>query len=175
MAEYIPKSLALDIIARLCTDYSAAYAEISAIMGAFVEDDKLSGTSGRLEDKEASMDKLLKEWTLGEVKKLCAETGMDCEKCPFSVKNEVPPSCRLENDPPDDWDLSENPRFTEQEVEDAKALKRIFGKDIAVRRLARGALTANYTYIDRSLFPSIRCDERVYLHEIIGADHANNQ
>lgn len=31
--EYIPKSLALDIIARLCTDYSAAYAEISAARG----------------------------------------------------------------------------------------------------------------------------------------------
>ena len=37
--EYIPKSLALDIIARLCTDYSAAYAEISAIMGVFMEDE----------------------------------------------------------------------------------------------------------------------------------------
>ena len=31
--EYIPKSLALDIIARLCTDYSAAYVEISAVRG----------------------------------------------------------------------------------------------------------------------------------------------
>lgn len=31
--DYIPKSLALDIIARLCTDYSAAYAEISALKG----------------------------------------------------------------------------------------------------------------------------------------------
>lgn len=36
--EYIPKSLALDIIARLCTDYSAAYAEISAARGIFVEE-----------------------------------------------------------------------------------------------------------------------------------------
>ena len=33
MIEYIPKSLALDIISRLCTDYSAAYAEISALRG----------------------------------------------------------------------------------------------------------------------------------------------
>ena len=31
--EYIPKSLALDIIARLCTDYAAAYAEIRAVRG----------------------------------------------------------------------------------------------------------------------------------------------
>lgn len=37
--EYIPKSLALDIIARLCTDYSAAYAEISAVRGVFMEDE----------------------------------------------------------------------------------------------------------------------------------------
>ena len=35
--EYIPKSLALDIIARLCTDYSAAYAEISALRGITIE------------------------------------------------------------------------------------------------------------------------------------------
>ena len=61
-------------------------------------------------------------------------------------------------------------RFTEQEREDAKALKRIFGKDIAVSRSARGELTANHVYIDRSLFPSIRCDERVLLHEIIGGE-----
>lgn len=33
MIEYIPKSLALDIVSRLCTDYSAAYAEISAVRG----------------------------------------------------------------------------------------------------------------------------------------------
>ena len=62
------------------------------------------------------------------------------------------------------------PRFTKQEREDAKALKRIFGKDIAVSRSARGELTANHVYIDRSLFPSIRCDERVLLHEIIGGE-----
>lgn len=37
--EYIPKSLALDIIARLCTDYSAAYAEISAERGITIEEE----------------------------------------------------------------------------------------------------------------------------------------
>ena len=36
--EYIPKSLALDIIARLCTDYAAAYAEISAMRGITMEE-----------------------------------------------------------------------------------------------------------------------------------------
>lgn len=36
--EYIPKSLALDIIARLCTDYSAAYSEISAMRGITMEE-----------------------------------------------------------------------------------------------------------------------------------------
>ena len=38
--EYIPKSLALDIIARLCTDYSAAYVEISAVRGITMEEAK---------------------------------------------------------------------------------------------------------------------------------------
>ena len=37
--EYIPKSLALDIITRLCTDYSAAYAEISAVRGITIEEE----------------------------------------------------------------------------------------------------------------------------------------
>ena len=43
--EYIPKSLALDIIARLCTDYAAAYAEISALRGILIEEET-NGQSG---------------------------------------------------------------------------------------------------------------------------------
>lgn len=44
--EYIPKSLALDIIARLCTDYAAAYAEISAVRGVFMEDENNERSDG---------------------------------------------------------------------------------------------------------------------------------
>ena len=228
--EYIPKSLALDIIARLCTDYSAAYAEISAIMGVFMVDDEPSRNSGKLEEKlfktidtangsvscistdhfgeatekvedctgtracnqenaenahvqskEASMDKLLKDWTLGEVKKLCAETGMDCEKCPLSVKNEVPPSCRLENDPPDNWDLSERPRWTERDKEDAMMIKRVFnGFQIGIARdtlvQLRTFAKDDYPseYINSDMFPSLKPGESVTLDEIIGANNADN-
>ena len=226
--EYIPKSLALDIIARLCTDYSAAYAEISAIMGVFMADEP-SGSSGKLEEthdrdmkgvlnkmsqelkknaeklfktidtangsiscittdhfvetteKVENMNKPLKDWTLGEVKKLCAETGMDCEKCPFSVKNEVPPSCRLENDPPDNWDLSERPRWTERDKEDAMMIKRVFnGFQIGIARDTLAQLRTfakdDYPseYINSDMFPSLKPGESVTLDEIIGANNADN-
>lgn len=131
--------------------------------------------------KEANMDKPLKDWTLGEVKKLCAETGMDCEKCPFSVKNEVPPSCRLENDPPDNWDLSERPRWTEQDKEDAMMINRVFnGVQIGIARDTLAQLRTSAKdgypseYINSDMFPSLKPGESVTLDEIIGADHANN-
>ena len=127
------------------------------------------------------MDKPLKDWTLGEVKKLCAETGMDCEKCPFSVKNEVPPSCRLENDPPDNWDLSERPRWTERDKEDAMMIKRVFnGFQIGIARDTLAQLRTfakdDYPseYINSDMFPSLKPGESVTLDEIIGANNADN-
>lgn len=83
------------------------------------------------------------------------------------------------------WTLPEKPRFTEQEVEDAKTIKRMFGTD-------------NFTHIhkdedgwtemmdgpgedgtigwcsigmEEGMFPSIRPGETVTLDEIIGGAH----
>ena len=132
-------------------------------------------------EKVENMNKPLKDWTLGEVKKLCAETGMDCEKCPFSVKNEVPPSCRLENDPPDNWDLSERPRWTERDKEDAMMIKRVFnGFQIGIARDTLAQLRTfakdDYPseYINSDMFPSLKPGESVTLDEIIGANNADN-
>ena len=132
--------------------------------------------------EEANMDKPLKDWTLGELKKWCyyyrkfhtekaCEEDCDIHQRGICLKGWV-----------HDWDLEETPRFTQQEVEDAKAIKRMFGDD-------------NFTHIhkdedglcemmdgpgddpnvgwcaigmEEGMFPSIRPGETVTLDEIIG-------
>ena len=66
------------------------------------------------------------------------------------------------------------PRFTEQEVEDAKAVRRVFGRDGTIERHNR-ALAAPYSnlvfdhlYINEDLFPSIQPGQSYTLDEIIG-------
>ena len=124
------------------------------------------------------MDKPLKDWTLGEVKEYCKGKGNLCGDCPF--KYDVG-RCKL-NSPPNIWPLKSMPRFTQQEVEDAKTIKRMFGAD-------------NFTHIhkdedgfcemidgpgddpnvgwcsigmEEGMFPSLRPGETVTLDEIIG-------
>ena len=66
------------------------------------------------------------------------------------------------------------PRWTEQEVEDAKTVRRVFGRDGTVERLSKAEtapesnLTFDYLYINQDLFPSLRPGETVELDEIIG-------
>lgn len=66
------------------------------------------------------------------------------------------------------------PRWTEQEVEDAKCTKRILGVDVVSRNEYGGGLVASQSngsvsiVITRELFPSIRPGETVTLDEIIG-------
>ena len=65
------------------------------------------------------------------------------------------------------------PRFTEQEMEDAKTLKRIFGKNGVLKRYDEAitkpysTLTFNQLYINQDLFPSIREGQSYTLDEII--------
>ena len=114
------------------------------------------------------MDKPLKDWTMGEAQEFC--TGRDCEQCRFMDG----PECKLHR--PEGWDLEEKPRWTEQEVERAKAIKEIFPD---AYKLARN-LSAITIYrveddipfylatIQAERFHSIRPDETVTLDEIIG-------
>ena len=69
------------------------------------------------------------------------------------------------------------PRWTEQEVEDAKVIRRLFGQDGTIKRHSK-AMTAPYSnlvfdhlYINEDLFPSLRPGETVTLDEIIGTIH----
>lgn len=68
-------------------------------------------------------------------------------------------------------------RWTQQEVEDAKVIRRLFGQDGTIKRHSK-AMTATYSnlvfdhlYINEDLFPSLRPGETVTLDEIIGSIH----
>ena len=66
------------------------------------------------------------------------------------------------------------PRFTQQEVEDAKAIRRVFGRDGTVKRLNKAMtdpysnLTFDNLYVNEGLFPSIIEGRSYTLDEIIG-------
>lgn len=134
-----------------------------------------------VQSEEANMDKPLKDWTLGEAKEYCTSRNGNCaDDCIFSKKG-IGMVCGIAPKPVW-WTLPEKPRFTQQEVEDAKTIKRMFGAD-------------NFTYIrkdqfglcemmdgpgddpnvgwcaigmEEGMFPSLRPEETVTLDEIIG-------
>ena len=61
------------------------------------------------------------------------------------------------------------PRFTQQDIEDAKIMKRIFGRDGVVKRKEH-CLTFNETPIDKKIFPSLAVGEEVTLSKILGEE-----
>ena len=64
------------------------------------------------------------------------------------------------------------PRFTQQEVEDAKAILKVFGRKGIIKRYHfcgdPSTLTFDNLYINQYLFPSIKPDQEYTLDEIIG-------
>ena len=124
-------------------------------------------------EKEANMDKPLKDWTLGEAKEYCTSRNGNCaDDCIFSKKG-IGMVCGIAPKPVW-WTLPEKPRFTEQEVEDAKMLLRIFpehpdsvsrANDGTVTLAAKGAWRG---CLNSDAFPSIRPGQSYTLDEIIG-------
>ena len=78
--------------------------------------------NARVQSEEANMDKPLKDWTLGEVNEMCKKRD-SCRKCIFQNKHDK--DCKIRTHPTN-WNLSGKPRFTEQEVERAKAIKVLY-------------------------------------------------
>lgn len=160
---------------KVCADWAEYHPhEAASLMGyEVVEDSKgveidpVNSTEIEV-IKEANMDKPLKDWTLEEVKECCSKYGTCVSECPFSTKNKL---CRMTSNPCD-WDLTDKPRFTQQEVEDAKTIKRVFGRDGAIRRTPnlgeRSTLVFDHLYINEDLFPSIKPGQSYTLDEIIG-------
>ena len=133
------------------------------------------------EGKEADMDKPLKDWTLGEAKEYCTSRNGNCaDDCIFSKKG-IGMVCGIAPKPVW-WTLPEKPRFTEQEVEDAKTIKRMFGADnfTHIRKDQFGLCEMmdgpgddpNVGWcaigMEEGMFPSLRPGETITIDEIIG-------
>lgn len=121
------------------------------------------------------MDKPLKDWTLGEIKRCCVESKQNCEKCPVSGEYKTTSDCKLAIFPAH-WDLDDKPRFTQQEVERAKAIKVLWPEINAIK--SDGAWTILLVVEDdtswqretvpESFFPSAEKNEVYTIDEIIG-------
>ena len=125
--------------------------------------------------EEANMDKPLKDWTLGEAKEYCtSRNGNRADDCIFS-KNGIGMVCGIAPKPVW-WTLPEKPRFTEQEVERAKAIKVLWPETNAIK--SDGAWTILLVVEDdtswqretvpESFFPSAEKNEVYTIDEIIG-------
>ena len=115
------------------------------------------------------MDKPLKDWTLGEVKIYCEKTKA-CKGCPCSNEDGT---CKINRVTPCNWDLSERPRWTEQEVERVKAIKLLYKDANKIQECDPVAkILNNYdsviAQVDTGMFPSLRPGETATLDEIIG-------
>lgn len=129
------------------------------------------------------MNKPLSEWTLAEVKAECVKRNSFCEAdgtCPFFVLRSEKLHCKIMNDvgnaPPKIWDLSEPPRWTEQDKEDARKIKAMLPAGVALEmvRLETGTLRLvivdelSFVSLNKNLLPSLKPGERATLDEIIG-------
>ena len=120
--------------------------------------------------EETNMDKPLKDWTLGEAKEYCTSRNGNCaDDCIFSKKG-IGMVCGIAPKPVW-WTLPEKPRFTQQEVEDAKTLYRLFGNYSVAEFDARHCFAG--LMMKENAFPSIQIGKSYTLDEIIGgADNA---
>lgn len=128
--------------------------------------------NARVHLEEANMDKPLKEWTLGEAKEYCTSRNGNCaDDCIFSKKG-IGMVCGIAPKPVW-WTLPEKPRWTEQEVEVAKAIKLLFPDVVKVCRFS-GVVKAECEngsgecMIGAELLPSIQNHQSYTLDEIIG-------
>lgn len=119
-------------------------------------------------------NKPLSEWTLAEVMAECDKHRICNAECP-AYRPSDESFCRLGDAPSSIWDLSEPPRWTEQDKEDAKMIKRVFnGFQIGIARdtLAQLRTIAKdgypSEYINSDMFPSLKPGESATLDEIIG-------
>lgn len=123
------------------------------------------------------MNKPLSEWTLAEVKAECKKHTSKCTDCLFWTDTD----CRIQinmalADYPEKWDLSEPPRWTEQDKQDAANMKRALPLANNISRSTKGDLLVDFKgpeiypgfFVYYGLFPSLKPGESATLDEIIG-------
>ena len=146
-----------------CADWVNAYPRKAAsLMGYEVVEDC---TETQKHKEEANMDKPLKTWTLGELKTEC-EAHNGCVGCHFEGSAFCTQKCA--EFCPFEWDLSEKPRFTQREVEDAETVLRVFGRNDTVKRTSEGAISFGGIILNAQMFPAIQPGQSYTLDEIIG-------
>ena len=136
------------------------------------DDKRIDNPSHWIPKEEANMDKPLKDWTLGEAKEYCTSRNGNCaDDCIFSKKG-IGMVCGIAPKPVW-WTLPEKPRFTQQEVERAKAIKVIYPTAYQLEEAdplirvwdKEGKLLA---HVDVNLFLSFQSGQSYTLDEIIG-------
>ena len=126
--------------------------------------------------EEANMDKPLKDWTFSEAQEFCGaqrNTPERCSTCKIKEFCDKYFGRQGESASPKYWDLSEKPRFTEQEVERAKAIRLIYPTAYRLEEAdplirvwdKEGKLLA---HVDVNLFLSLKPEQSYNLDEIIG-------
>lgn len=120
------------------------------------------------------MNKPLAEWTLAEVKAECEKYAVCSPECrAYNDKLERAIACRARF-VPSAWDLSEPPRWTEQDKEDARALRRLIPDAYILYRYSANTFLKLYDRDDNFImnlndcFPVLPLGKKVTLYEIIG-------
>ena len=121
------------------------------------------------------MDKPLKDWTFSEVQEYCKKqrnTSERCSSCKIKKFCDKYLGKKGESASPKYWDLSEPSRWTEQEVERAKAIKLIYPNAEKLELIP--CVIRVYTdigaiaYLHADLFPSMKNGQISTVDEIIG-------
>ena len=127
------------------------------------------------EQEEEKVDKLLEDWTFSEVQEYCKKqrnTSERCSACKIKKFCDKYLGKKGESASPKYWDLSEPPRWTEQEVERAKAIKLIYpnAEKLELIPCAIRVYTdiGAIAYLHTDLFPSMKNGQISTLDEIIG-------
>ena len=171
-----------------CHEYARANQhEAARLMGyEVVEDDYDQSQKSRnsvAKKEDANMDKPLKDWTLGECQEHCSKVLSDTDNCRGCALVHIFTNQCIFGDCPRDIDFNamdarnKKPRFTQQEVERAKAIRLIYPTAYRLEEAdplirvwdKEGKLLS---HVDTSLFPSHQSGQSYTLDEIIGgADH----
>ena len=119
----------------------------------------------------------LAEWTLQELKDYCGNGCSDCADCPFKSSKDF--KCNLIQSIPGLWELQSESCWTKEDIEDAKAIKRVFPwvKSVSSSGIDCIRLSDDMVFNGRStslrqgnLFPSLKSCESVRLYDILGSE-----